>query len=98
MESVVRHRHSRPEPEPAIFPRTGFVSQSVNKGPHHAGINWNFYTKANMKPETRVSRRDFIRAANAAAMLAPVIVPSHVWGAETPPSESPANSARPIAP
>ncbi len=40
-----------------------------------------------MKTNDQFSRRDFFKIANAAAMMAPVIVPSAVWGAETAPSD-----------
>ena len=33
------------------------------------------------------SRRDFIKAAGALGGIAPVLIPSHVWGAKTPPSD-----------
>jgi predicted dehydrogenase len=40
-----------------------------------------------MKIEKQVSRRDFIKTAGAFGALAPVIIPSYVWGAKTPTSD-----------
>jgi predicted dehydrogenase len=35
----------------------------------------------------QVNRRDFIRIASAAGIVTPLLIPSHVWGAKTPPSD-----------
>jgi predicted dehydrogenase len=40
-----------------------------------------------MKTDTQVSRRDFLRVASAVGIVAPIFIPSHVWGAKTPPSD-----------
>ncbi len=40
-----------------------------------------------MKMDKHFSRRDFIKAAGALGGIAPVLIPSHVWGAMTPPSD-----------
>jgi len=40
-----------------------------------------------MNANKQVSRRDFIRMAGAAGMVTPILIPSHVWGAKTPPSD-----------
>ena len=40
-----------------------------------------------MKTDKQVSRRDFIRIASAVGIVTPILIPSHVWGAKTPPSD-----------
>jgi predicted dehydrogenase len=40
-----------------------------------------------MKHDKQVSRRDFIRIASAAGIVAPMLIPSRAWGAKTPPSD-----------
>jgi len=40
-----------------------------------------------MKTDKQVSRRDFIRVASAIGIVTPIFIPSHVWGAKTPPSD-----------
>jgi predicted dehydrogenase len=40
-----------------------------------------------MKTDKQVSRRDFIRVASAVGIITPSFIPSHVWGAKTPPSD-----------
>ncbi|HEY3861013.1 MAG TPA: Gfo/Idh/MocA family oxidoreductase [Verrucomicrobiae bacterium] len=40
-----------------------------------------------MKSSNSLSRRHFIKAASTAAAAAPFILPSRIWGADTPPSE-----------
>ena len=40
-----------------------------------------------MKTNKQVSRRDFIRIASAVGIVTPIFIPSHVWGAKTPPSD-----------
>jgi predicted dehydrogenase len=40
-----------------------------------------------MNKNKQVSRRDFIKLAGAAGMATPILIPSHVWGAKTAPSD-----------
>ena len=40
-----------------------------------------------MKARHQVNRRHFLKAASTVALTAPFILPSRVWGADTPPSE-----------
>lgn len=40
-----------------------------------------------MQRDKQVSRRDFIRAAGAAGIISPLLIPSHVWAASKPPSD-----------
>jgi predicted dehydrogenase len=39
-----------------------------------------------MKLTSKISRRDFLKAASALTAATPLILPSHVWGADTAPS------------
>ena len=39
-----------------------------------------------MKTTHQISRRNFLKAASVATAAAPFILPSRVWGADTPPS------------
>jgi len=40
-----------------------------------------------MKMDKHISRRDFIKAAGALGAMAPALIPSHVWGAKSAPSD-----------
>ena len=40
-----------------------------------------------MKSQSYVSRRHFLKSTVTASAVAPFILPSHIWGADTPPSE-----------